>query len=359
MSGTSLDGIDLSIINTNGKDVYKYIKTYYFKYPNIIVQKLSKGIKEFKIGQNNSLIELSNLITNFYSEKILRISELKHVDLVGFHGQTIYHNPSMKKSIQLGSPQLLANVLQKSVIFDFRSNDLKNNGQGAPLAPVYHRLLVKKLNLELPCCFVNIGGISNISYVDNKNLIGFDTGPGNCLIDNITLKLYNLNFDNKGILASKGKINVKFLNLLLSDIYFKKNYPKSLDKNYFNHYLTPENISNINANDLLTTLCEFTVKSIYHSIISLPTKPKTIIYSGGGVKNLYLVKRLHDIIKIRSLNLNQHNFNTDFVESDLIAFLAARSLYKLPITFPQTTGIKKPLTGGILYKPNYKNPLTF
>ena len=168
MSGTSLDGIDLSIINTDGKDVYKYLKTYYFQYPDNIIKKLNKVINEFDfIEAKSSLMKLSNLITFFFDKKIISLPELKFVDLIGFHGQTIYHNPNIQKSVQLGSPQLLSNILKK-LIFDFRSNDLKNNGQGAPLAPIYHKLLIKKLNLELPCCFINIGGISNLTYVDEK-----------------------------------------------------------------------------------------------------------------------------------------------------------------------------------------------
>lgn len=352
MSGTSLDGIDVSIINTDGKEVYKYLKTYYFQYPDNIIKKLNKVINEFDfIEAKSSLMRLSNLITLFYAKKIITLPELKFVDLIGFHGQTIYHNPNIQKSVQLGSPQLLSNILKKKLIFDFRSNDLKNNGQGAPLAPIYHKLLIKKLNLELPCCFINIGGISNLTYVDEKNLIGFDTGPGNCLLDYVVLKRKNIKFDENGNLASKGKINLNFLNLLLKDKFFKRKYPKSLDKNYFNHYLNPNNLSSFETSDLLATLCEFTVKSLYKSILNLPTRPKSVIYAGGGVKNLYLIKRLYKVIEIQPFDLNKRNFNSDFVESDLIAYLAARSFYKLPITFPKTTGVKKPLTGGILFNP--------
>ena len=133
------------------------------------------------------------------------------IDLIGFHGQTIYHNPIEKTSIQLGNAQLLSNLLKKPVIYDFRSKDLFHGGQGAPLAPIYHKYIVKELKISLPTCFLNIGGVSNITYIDKKNLIAFDTGPGNSLINDLMKIYFNKNFDCNGKLALRGKINKKFI----------------------------------------------------------------------------------------------------------------------------------------------------
>ena len=271
MSGTSLDGLDVSIIYTNGIDIYKFHKNYYFKYPNTIILELQKLVHS-KNPQSNliKLKKISDLITVFFAEQIKTLPELKLIDLIGFHGQTIFYNPSKKQSLQLGSPQLMSNILNKNIIFNFRKNDLKNGGQGAPIAPIYHKYLIKLNNISEPACFVNIGGISNLTYVDENKLIGFDTGPGNCLIDFIMSLKFNKKFDDKGKTSSQGKVNLKLLNKLVRDEYFNKNYPKSLDKIYFNKYLNHEILKTISSYDLLATLSEFTAESIHKSIKILP-----------------------------------------------------------------------------------------
>ena len=137
------------------------------------------------------MIKISNIVSKFYIDKIKLINEINNIDIIGFHGQTVYHDPVNLISLQLGNPKLIANTLNKIVVFDFRSNDIKNGGQGAPIAPIYHKFIVEKLNIDLPSCFINLGGISNLTYIDFDELIGFDTGPGNCLIDLITQKFFN------------------------------------------------------------------------------------------------------------------------------------------------------------------------
>ncbi len=354
MSGTSLDGIDCSIIKTNGIKVYERSCEYYFKYPKKLKNDLKNYIKiQMEIRNQKIQKQLSKNITDFYVEKIKSIKEINQVDLIGFHGQTIYHEPLKSISVQLGNAQYLSDMTKKIVVSDFRSNDMKQGGQGAPIAPIYHKLIIENLNLKLPSCFINIGGVSNLTYVDVDplNLIGFDTGPGNCLIDFITKKIFKLEFDDCGKLSSKGKIDNNFLNYLLNDDYFKKTYPKSLDNQHFNHYLENYDIKHIKPFDILATLTEFTVKTILNSINLLPKSPKSIIYSGGGVQNLYLMRRIKQNIDIFSVDLNKNKYNSNFIESELIAFLSARSFYNMPITFPKTTGVRKPLTGGEIFYP--------
>jgi len=204
----------------------------------------------------------------------------------------------------------------------------------------------------LPACVINIGGISNIAYWDGVNLVGFDVGPGNALMDKfVRLKTGNF-YDNSGHLASKGKIILKSLNQFLKDPFFKKQYPKSLDKNYFNKYLNDLMLNNFCTEDIMTTLSNFTSKAILNSFKLLPKKPRTFILMGGGYKNKFLKSNLEKTIGKKFLNEKDLNLSFDFVESELMAFLAGRKLYDLPITFPTTTGVNKPSTGGELYFPN-------
>tara|TARA_B100000242_G_scaffold140499_1_gene99779 strand:- start:171 stop:1280 length:1110 start_codon:yes stop_codon:yes gene_type:complete len=352
MSGTSFDGIDISTIITDGEEILEYGKNFYFKYPpQLITQLLKLTSSEFNIFKNKKLLkEISIKITKFYAKKILSLSDLKKISLIGFHGQTIYHNPIEKMSMQLGDAQLLSNLLNKPVIFDFRKKDLINGGQGAPLAPIYHKYILKELKTSLPSCLLNIGGISNITYVDKKHLIAFDTGPGNSLIDDLVKFYFKKNFDKNGEIAFSGKINIDLINILTQDPYLNLPYPKSLDRQYFNHYI--DNLKKSQkAEDLISTITEFTSLTIKNSLKLLPKYPKIIIISGGGAKNKFLIERLEKHIKCSIEILNTANFHPDFIESQLIGFLSVRSLKKLPYTFPSTTGVLEPISGGKLFTP--------
>ncbi len=351
MSGTSLDGVDISIIKTDGTKIYSHFKNYYFKYPYNIKSSLNDLLKNIDENYEFKKLDLySKMITDFHIKIIKKIPELKFVDLIGFHGQTIYHNPKNKISIQLGDGKLISNILNKKLIYNFRQNDLLHNGQGAPLAPIYHKYIIKDLNLTLPCCILNIGGVSNITYWDGNNLIGFDTGPGNSLIDYLMLKFFNKNFDEDGKIAFKGKILNKLITQILNDVFFKLKYPKSLDKQYFNHYLK-NLIEKYKAHDLISTFSEFTAVTISHSLKLLPHYPDNIVVMGGGSKNLYIIERLKKHLKCRIIQKKNSKYNPDFVESQLMAFLAVRSINNLPYTFPLTTGVLKPLSGGELCIP--------
>ncbi len=352
MSGTSLDGVDISIINTDGIEIFTNVNNYYFEYPKKFREIITKNINFLKINKDKTLTNrLSKILSNYFLKKILTIPELDLVDLIGYHGQTIYHDPKNFCTFQIGNPQYLSDCTNKIVVSDFRTNDMIHGGQGAPIAPIFHRFIIKKLNLNLPSCFINIGGVANLTYFDNNKLIGFDTGPGNCLIDLIVNKIYNRKFDDEGKLSSKGTINKKFLNTILADDYFYKSYPKSLDNIYFNHFLHEDKIKNINGKDLLATLCELTALSISNSISKLPKKPNSIVFSGGGVNNLFLMSRLRKKIKVQNVNIKKKGFDPNFIESQLIAYLSARSFNNLPITFPDTTGVRKPMCGGKLFTP--------
>ena len=356
MSGTSFDGIDISYVKTNGTsltNIENHFYEYNSTYKEILYNILSDPEKLF--NDRTLKIKLDKIVSIEHFKAIRNFKFLKEIEYVGFHGQTIYHNPNEKLSVQLGNPQLLANLIRKNVIAKFRNNDLKYNGCGAPLAPIYHKYLIKKNSFPLPCCIINIGGVSNLTFWDGKNLIGFDTGPGNGFIDNFVFINTGKFFDYNGKLAFKGHIHNETINKFIKDPFFDQSPPKSLDRNSFDYVYNEVKNLDISFYDKITTLSQITIQSIIKAIEVLPTFPKSIAYVGGGQKNNYLMSNLdrhfHKIKNCTSKLIDK----IDFIESELISYLSARHVYSLPFTFPKTTGVTKPLSGGSLYHPLKKS----
>ena len=349
MTGTSVDGIDISLVQTNGLNLKRLNKNYFYKYSNetksFLMEMLNEDIN-FNLKRKQYLDEF---ITNEHYMALKDLDIIQMADIIGFHGQTIFHNPTNKISIQLGDPKKLAKIFNKKVIFNFRSKDLELGGQGAPLAPIYHQFIIEKLNLKLPSCILNIGGVSNLTYWDGNKLIGFDTGPGNALMDNYMSTISDKYFDKNGTLASKGTPNKTIINSFLSHDFFNTHPPKSLDKHSFINFYHELLKYNYSDADMMATLAELTVDSIVSSFKFLPKTVNSIIISGGGYRNTHLIKRLKGKLNLEFLNEKQLGIDFDYIESELIAYLSARSIYNLPITFPSTTGVLQPLSGGKLY----------
>ena len=351
MTGTSMDGIDISLVKTDGLDL-KNIKNYFFEYDHNQKKQLNQILKnKDDIIRNNKLYEeANNFVTKLHLKSLKNFSFRDNIDLIGFHGQTIHHDPVKKKSIQLGNPYLLSKESKKNIIYSFRSEDIKLGGQGAPIAPIYHKYLIDKFSFKLPSCFLNIGGILNLTYWDGKTLIGFDLGPGNCLMDDFIQLVSDNFFDKDGFMASKGTVDKKFAKSFSRDIFFQTKPPKSLDKNYFNNYLNALVLKNHSKENTMATLLELTIISIVNSLKFLPNKIKSLYLCGGGSKNKFLVSKIKDLFDDILLEDTILEIDPDFIESEMIAYLSARSFYKLPITFPKTTGVKVPLSGGKLIK---------
>lgn len=353
MSGTSLDGIDLSVVETNGKELKRCDIQKVIKFDNDFKIQLLEFIKDFSISKTSKIEidQINNLITTEYIKAIEKINVVSKCDFIGFHGQTIFHDAENSKTIQLGNAKLISNHFKKPIVYDFRTNDLLNGGQGAPIAPIYHKFLIKNYNFKLPGCILNIGGIANLSYWDNKTLIGFDTGPGNILLDKYMQENFNKSFDQYGVYSSKGNSDLKILAEVLNNNYFIKKFPKSLDAHAFvNEY--EYIITNLNnANDIMSTLLDFTVLSIKKGINTLPKKPNCISVTGGGFFNKELLKRLEKALKIKiETNFWDQNVN-NFLEADMIGYLTARRIYNLPSTSYYTTGTKTPVVLGKIYMP--------
>ena len=362
MSGTSGDGVDASIIQSDGDTKYQVIKDKYFKYDEQIYQNFH-NLKEkiYSIKQieklTKELNDLEKQITLFHAEVVNELCKTNKIDIIGFHGQTIYHNAEEKVSRQLGDGKLLSQLTKKDIVYNFRQNDIKNGGEGAPLAPIFHQLIANKYNLALPICFLNIGGISNITIINETtkpfDFTSRDIGPGNCLIDSWVRKNSKKKFDEDGLLAFTGKRNdiiFEQAEELFSNIANRKT--QSLDINDFDVSF----VRGLSLEDGAATLTDFTAQIIGASLLSyLPNINNEflkILVCGGGRKNKILIDKIKKNISknLQIYLIDDYGVNGDFVESQAFAFLAIRSILKMPISFPETTGCDQPSTGGEIIK---------
>ena len=359
MSGTSGDGIDASIIQSDGENSYKEIYNKYFKYNQSLFEKIH-FLKE-KINKSEDLNTFSKDldllerdITLFHAtivEEILKENN-RNVDIIGFHGQTVFHSQKLKISKQLGDAKLLSQLSNKKVAYNFRERDLKNGGAGAPLASIFHKTLVKQKKLTLPVCILNIGGISNITIIKNDNINDVesrDIGPGNCLIDEWVRKNSEKNYDLNGSLASRGKVNKIILEQaqeLFSNSEIK--HLTSLDTKDFDVSFA----RGLSLEDGAALMTNFTAQIISSSLLyflsSLSSVKCKILVCGGGRKNNFLIENIKKSVKnIFVLEpIDNYQIDGDFIESQAFAFLAIRTYLKLPISFPKTTGCLNPTTGG-------------
>ena len=355
MSGTSMDGVDASLILTDGYEFCEVIQNVYSEYTDSTRASIIKIQENFQgnVESNEDIDFLSRSLGIFNIETIKPIFDFAEkngieIDVVGYHGQTVYHSPANKVSIQIGDPQSLANFFHTRVVFEFRSLDILNGGQGAPLTPIYHKAKFNK-QLEYPYAILNIGGISNLTYINHEEMIAFDIGPGNAIIDDLVRFLFKKQFDVEGEIASSGIINFQLVDEFMEDDYFKVGPPKSLDRNYFNKYT--ELLSGDPA-DKIATASFFTVRSIIMSLEHFSEKPKNIVICGGGSKNNFLIKQIAKYSKSNILLAEDLNFNSNFIEAEAFGFLAVRRLLNEPISYPNTTGVKEPLCGGKVYEPS-------
>ena len=363
MSGTSGDGVDASIINSDGKGQFKVLINKYFQYTDDIsenIYKLKRNINKIE-DIKKYVSEINNLerkITLFHSKAVSNFTTNNdfQIDLVGFHGQTILHSPKDKYSKQLGDGKLLSQLSKKKVIYNFRQNDLVEGGEGAPLSPIFHQLIVKEKKIDLPICILNIGGISNITLIGDlkeENLISKDIGPGNCLIDEWMRRNKKGNYDKNGETASIGKTNELILNQALEDFEnITDKYMNSFDVNDFEINF----LRGIDLEDGASTITEFTSNIIASKLLNEISKSgleiSKIVLCGGGRKNKTLIDKIKKNCGkyLKFETTDDYGVDGDFVESQAFAFLAIRSFFKLPISFPNTTGCKLPSTGGVLVK---------
>tara|TARA_R110002124_G_scaffold287365_1_gene474278 strand:+ start:213522 stop:214622 length:1101 start_codon:yes stop_codon:yes gene_type:complete len=343
MSGTSLDGVDAALLRTNGQDQSEALDYIECPYPDDLRDKLRACL-----GQSDASLDFVQETARHMSEfqaQLVRDLQARNaklrIDAIGFHGQTLFHDPDNGKTLQIGDADLMAALTGLETVYDFRSADVALGGQGAPLIPLYHRAMAQQSGLNLPVTFLNIGGVSNITQIngpEDNALYACDTGPGNALIDDYLLTAKSIKYDTGGIIAKSGVPNEDLIAKWLSHPYFNSPAPKSLDRDAWD----TAGINTLSVEDAVATLSAFTVRSIAHHIDTT-----TALYvCGGGRHNDYIMAELEKTLNCDVHKIEALGYNGDAIEAQGFAYLAARVLQGLPTSLPSTTGVKHSLCGG-------------
>jgi anhydro-N-acetylmuramic acid kinase len=359
MSGTSLDGVDVALIETDGKRVRALGPSGYRPYGEtergLLRQALAEAVdlprRDLRpgiLGAAERAVTLAHAeaVATFISHNRIASGD---IDIVGFHGQTVLHRPAQRMTVQIGDGAALAKAIHIPVIHDFRAADVAAGGQGAPFVPVYHRALAQSLGREGPIAVVNIGGVSNITYIDgDAALIACDTGPGNALLDDFMFRAMGQPFDCEGRLAAQGSVDAAWIAQALQHPFFAKQPPKSLDRNEFSALV----LRDMPPADGAATLAALTAAAIAGIVPLLPKAPKSWIVTGGGARNLTLLRMLREKLDPATVETaDALGWSADAMEAQAFGFLAARGLKGLPLSYPATTGVPFPMTGGIIAQP--------
>lgn len=352
MSGTSMDGIDAALLRTDGAAVVEPIAHLTVPYTPEFRRKLRSVL-----GGAGPVARVGEALTGLHAaavDQVLAAAGMAaaDVDVIGFHGHTILHEPERQRTWQIGDGAALASMTGIDVVGDFRSNDVAAGGEGAPLASIYHAAIAPA---ERPVCILNIGGVANVTWIGAgaspgddgvfAHLLAFDTGPGNALIDDWVAAKCGTPFDRDGAIAARGTVDGSCLAQLMAHPYFERTPPKSLDRDAFDTVV----VAGLAADDGAATLTAFTVASIRRAGEFLPSPPKQWIVTGGGRHNRYLMGELAAGLDGSVAAIEQIGVDGDALEAQAFAYLAVRSLRDLPLSGPSTTGAPRPMTGGRLY----------
>jgi anhydro-N-acetylmuramic acid kinase len=347
MSGTSMDGVDAAYIETDGENELSFGPSITQPYEPVFRAKLGRFIASApeRFGAPDEM-ELEAELTDLHQRAVATLLTKMNcasaeVDLVGFHGQTIWHRPNQNKTWQMGDGERLAASIGIPVAFDFRSADVAAGGQGAPLAPVFHSALAQRI--ETPAVVANIGGVANITWISPpSDLIAFDTGPGCGLIDDWVRRRCGMPMDENGELAASGTPDMDIVAQMTASPFFNAPPPKSLDR--FDFGLDP--ILSLKVEDGAATLVALTADCIHRGLQHCPVPPKALLVTGGGRHNPTLMLALAQQTGLPLKPVEDLGWNGDAIEAQAFAYMAVRCLKGLPITFPGTTGVAEPLTGG-------------
>ncbi len=356
MSGTSLDGIDVAFVRTDGEDQVERGPFRTYPYSGEQSALLRRAIAQSvavtdRTERPADLRQIEEALTEWHAAAIKSFCQetglnLSEIVLIGFHGQTVLHRPETRLTVQLGDGPALARVTGRPVIYDMRAADIAAGGQGAPLVPVYHRALAGTLK-QRPVAFVNIGGVANVTWIGRDGtLLAFDTGPGNALIDDWMLKHARRARDEGGALAATGRADLSVVAQFTGDHFFENPPPKSLDRNTF----ASLDLRHLSPADGAATLVAVTAQTIAMAGEWFPEPPESWIICGGGRHNTTLMRAIRSLAT-DVLTAEQAGFDGDAMEAEAWAYLAVRSLRGLPLTFPGTTGVREPLTGGVVAMP--------
>jgi anhydro-N-acetylmuramic acid kinase len=367
MSGTSLDGVDVALIETDGSRIDRFGPTGYRAYSeaerHLLRNALSAGTAlTDRAARPGVIADAEELTTRADAEAVEQFlaanSIAPHkVDVIGFHGQTILHRPQNRLTVQIGDGQALAERLGIPVVFDFRAADVATGGQGAPLVPIFHQALARDLDRPHPIAVLNVGGVANVSYVNgNVEPIACDTGPGNALLDDFMRARTGEPLDRDGGGASGGRVDEAFVERVLADPFFGQRCPKSLDRNAF--AAANLGLSGFSVADGAATLTALTAVAVGRVVPHLPETPRTWIVAGGGARNLTLLRMLRQQLSPANVETAESvGWSGDALEAQAFGYLAVRHLKGFPITFPSTTGAERPMLGGVLAVPEALAPV--
>ena len=361
MSGTSLDGVDVALIETDGHLISAFGPSGYRAYADAERAVLRQALQEAvalttRTARPGILAEAEALVTRTHAEAVEKFIADNAIDrasvaIVGFHGQTVLHRPQMRLTVQIGDADALAQRIGLPVAYDFRADDVASGGQGAPLVPVYHCALVAALKGPQPVAVLNVGGVANVTYCDGEHPpVACDTGPGNALIDDFLRARTGQSFDDGGAMAARGTVNEAFVARVLNDRFFDQPPPKSLDRNAFAH--ASLSLPEMSVTDGCATLAMLTAASVARVVPHLPRPPARWIVAGGGARNRTLVNFLAARLSPAVVETaDAVGWSSDALEAQAFAYLAVRTRDGLPITFPTTTGVKAAMAGGQVTKP--------
>lgn len=358
MSGTSMDGVDVAAVETDGRRIYDYGPTLFRPYDDheraTIRAALAVAAAVIDRAQRPEALEAAEtVVTRAHVDAVatfLAANGLEPTDIavIGFHGQTVFHAPSRKITVQLGDGLALARATGIAVVYDFRSADVSAGGEGAPLVPIWHAALAAASDLPRPLVVCNIGGVANLTWIgpgdDSADLIAFDCGPGNAALDDWCLAQTGRALDVDGRLAATGRVDERVLAQLLAHPFFDVPAPKSLDRNAF----TAAAVEGLSPADGAATLTALTARAIAKGLAIVPGQPETVVVAGGGAHNPTLLAMLAEATNARVVTAGAVGWSTDFMEAQAFAHLAVRHLERLPLSFPGTTGVAHPMRGGVL-----------
>lgn len=357
MSGTSMDGVDVTLIESDGERILQrgegYLRTYTDAERALIDTAVaaSRDMTD-RMARPEPFTRAEDAVTDAHIDAVetyLGLHGLKagDIDVAGFHGQTVLHRPDDALTVQLGDGARLARETGIDVVYDMRANDMVHGGQGAPLVPVYHRALAEQSGLELPVAIVNVGGVANVTWIGpGGEMIAFDTGPGNAMLDDWVSSNSRQRIDDDGKLGARGKIDGAALAQFLSSPYFSLKPPKSLDRNDF----SLSSIADLSLENGAATLTRFTAEALALSAHHMPEAPSQWVICGGGVRNPSMMAALDACLPGPICSADDLGWSGAFLEAEAFGFLAIRSLLGLALTFPGTTGVAEPTSGGILVK---------
>jgi len=362
MSGTSMDGVDAALIATDGEEVEAFGPTHFRPYePDeraVLRAALTAAVGlDRRDARPGILGEAERIVTEAHAEAVEALLARQDVDaprvtLVGFHGQTVFHAPDRRLTIQIGDGAALSHRLGIPVVYDFRAADVAAGGQGAPLVPVFHAALVRAAGLSGDVAVVNIGGVANVTRIGaDGSIVAFDTGPGNALIDDLVRERTGAAMDVGGALSASGTVQLQSLAELMDDPWFQLPPPKSLDRDAFSR--AP--VARLSTADAAATLAAFTAEAIARGV-ALAGGAGEIIVCGGGAHNPAILRLLAEASGATVTTADALGWSGDFMEAQAFAYLAARSVAGLPLSLPETTGVPYPMPGGVLAEPRSSVP---